>query len=76
MMKDLEQEIRQQKRVKSEFDQIFVDHIANEGNPFHYFYQQTHGSIITTTVPYHIWTQMRLLVQQIIGRNNLLKTVI
>lgn len=45
---------------------------------FYLFYQHTHTgqSIFTTTVPYHIWTWMRLLVCQINGRNGLLKTVI
>lgn len=33
------------KRIKWDFDQTFIDQIANKGNPFHYFYQQTHGSI-------------------------------
>lgn len=63
MTKGLQSQRDANKRAKSEFDQIFVDHIANKGNPFHYFYQETHRSIITTTAPYHLWTQMRLLVQ-------------
>lgn len=56
--RDVNKRVKNQSLIKSS-----VDHIANKGNPFHYFYQQTHWSIITTTVPYHIWTQMRLLVQ-------------